>query len=72
MLRKCGEERGRFYDRRGDFFREGVDPRNHYGRFVHHFDQRHLKVDPEVTDMMDDIQRQMDKLVAHQLGVTDG
>lgn len=31
---KCGEDNGRFYDRKGDYFREGVDPRNHVGRFV--------------------------------------
>ena len=36
LLNKCGVElsSGRFYDRKGDFFREGVDPRNHFGRFV--------------------------------------
>ena len=34
MLDRCGESNGRFYDRRGDYFREGVDPRNHVGRFV--------------------------------------
>ena len=33
---RCGEEHGQFYDRRGYYFREGIDPRNHYGRFVHH------------------------------------
>ncbi len=32
--RRCGESNGLFYDRRGDYFREGVDPRNHIGRFV--------------------------------------
>lgn len=32
--RRCGEQHGRFYDRKGDYFREGVDPRNHVGRFV--------------------------------------
>ena len=34
MLDKCGEQNGTFYDRRGDYFREGVDPRNHVGRFL--------------------------------------
>jgi hypothetical protein len=35
-MRKCGGEdsEGRFYDRRGDYFRKGVDPRNHFGRFT--------------------------------------
>lgn len=32
--RRCGEQHGRFHDRKGDFFREGVDPRNHIGRAV--------------------------------------
>ncbi len=32
--RYCGEQNGRFYDRNGNFFREGVDPRNYHGRFV--------------------------------------
>ncbi len=32
---KCGEDSsGRFYDRKGDYFREGIDPRNYYGRLV--------------------------------------
>ncbi len=31
---KCGEDSIGFYDRRGDYFRQGVDPRNHVGRFV--------------------------------------
>ncbi len=47
MQGRCGEQNGMFYDRRGDFFREGVDPRNHYGRFVHHFNKHPLKVHPE-------------------------
>ena len=34
MLDKCGEQHGQFYDRRGDYFREGIDPRNSFGRFV--------------------------------------
>ena len=36
MQRRCGEEHivGKFYDRDGYYFREGVDPRNHIGRFV--------------------------------------
>ena len=29
-----GEYHDRFYDRRGYYFREGVDPRNYHGRFV--------------------------------------
>lgn len=32
----CGEQNGRFYDRIGDYFRKGVDPRNYFGRFVEH------------------------------------
>ncbi len=34
MLGKCGEDSYGFYDRKGWYFREGVDPRNHVGRFV--------------------------------------
>lgn len=32
--RRCGEDHHGFYDRKGDHFREGVDPRNYYGRFL--------------------------------------
>ncbi len=32
--RRCGEKDGKFYDRIGDYFRPGVDPRNYHGRFV--------------------------------------
>ena len=32
--RRCGEKHGNFYDRKGDYFREGVDPRNHVGRVI--------------------------------------
>jgi len=49
MRGKCGEEYGQFYDRKGDYFRKGVDPRNHYGRFVHHFDNCHLKPVPDTA-----------------------
>ena len=31
---KCGEQHGRFYDRNGNFFRDGYDPYNHTGRLV--------------------------------------
>ena len=31
---RCGEDRHGFYDRRGDYFRDGVDPRNYHGRFL--------------------------------------
>ena len=31
---KGGESHGLFYDRKGYFFRDGVDPRNHTGRFM--------------------------------------
>ena len=34
MLNRCGERDGKFYDRRGDYFRPGVDPRNYYGKNV--------------------------------------
>ena len=34
ILNRCGEQNGTVYDRRGNYFREGVDPRNHVGRFV--------------------------------------
>ncbi len=33
---RCGEQNGMFYDRKGDYFREGVDPRNTFGRLVEH------------------------------------
>ncbi len=33
-IRRCGESSGLFYDRRGYYFRDGVDPLNHVGRFV--------------------------------------
>ena len=31
---KCGELNGRYYDRNGDYFRDGIDPRNYFGRLV--------------------------------------
>jgi len=34
MVLKDGESHDRFYDRKGYYFRKGVDPRNYYGRFV--------------------------------------
>ncbi len=43
---KCGEDNGRFYDRRGDYFREGVDPRNHYGRFVPCTHPKNMLINP--------------------------
>ena len=35
MQRRCGEQYGMFYDRKGDLFRDGVDPRNYHGQFVY-------------------------------------
>jgi len=32
--RRCGENSTGFYDRKGDYFRKGVDPRNHVGRHI--------------------------------------
>lgn len=52
--RKCGEQHGRFYDCRGDYFRCGVDTRNHVGRFVKKVRGR-LKIDPDVTDKPEEI-----------------
>jgi len=34
MLDRCGVDNYGFYDRRGDYFREGINPRNYFGRFV--------------------------------------
>lgn len=33
-LRKCGEDNLGFYDRVGDYFRAGYNPRNNFGRFL--------------------------------------
>ena len=34
MQHRCGKDSNGFYDRKGDYFRKGVDPRNYFGRFV--------------------------------------
>ena len=31
---RCGKDSHGFYDSKGYYFREGVDPRNYHGRFV--------------------------------------
>ena len=33
-IRYCGSDSNGFYDRNGEYFRAGVDPRNYYGRLV--------------------------------------
>ena len=30
----CGQDSNGFFDRKGDYFRKGVDPRNHVGRLI--------------------------------------
>ena len=40
MLDKCGTNGNGHYDRRGDYFRPGVDPRNSFGRHVETYEQR--------------------------------
>lgn len=31
---RCGKDSHGFYDSKGYYFREGVDPRNYFGRFA--------------------------------------
>jgi hypothetical protein len=31
---RCGEDSNGYFDRAGEYFRAGVDPRNYHGRFV--------------------------------------
>jgi len=49
---KCGTNIHGHYDRRGDYSREGVDPRNNFGRYV----EEYIKA-VEYEQRLDDIQR---------------
>lgn len=34
VTRRCGRDKHGYFDRDGNYFREGNDPRNHHGRLV--------------------------------------
>jgi hypothetical protein len=39
----CGEDSNGYFDRAGEYFRAGVDPRNYRGRFLPDFDPEPLR-----------------------------
>lgn len=64
-MKKCGVDDYGFYDRRGDYFRKGVDPCNYFGRHV----EDHIR-EIEHNSRMADMQRQALIIAAPKLGVT--